>query len=203
MFVINTNKIFDNLLSYPEVEEPVAAKPAARVSRLLENIKSPHHGSGFDFQYKLEESKMFGSNRIPIRFTSIAKETLDVDDFIRRTIVCQVTNIITNNSTTEMLPRLLGAITVQDRRFEKKTKTKFLNSIFYDLDAMGWIVSTNYKRFHDPNGIYNGMMIDRKSLESVSARKHFYTTSIIVFFGLVSLPLFIVLRKCLKRQGMD
>jgi len=202
MFVLNTNKIFYDLLYYPEVEEPVAAKLAARVSRVLENIKSPHHGSGFDFQYKLEESIMFGSNRIPIRFTSIAKETFDAEDFVSRSIVCQVTNIITNNSTSEMLPSLLGAITVQDRRFAKKTKTNFLNSIFYDLGTMGWIVSTNDKRFHDPNGIYNGMMINRQTLESISVRKHIYTTSIIVFFGLVSLPLYMVLRKCLKRQSV-
>lgn len=160
VFVPNPRKASDNLLSYPEIDEPENAESADRVARSLRALRAAD-GPKLSSEMVLLESAMIGKIRVPTRFTATTTTTFSQVDAAVRVLECRVTNIVTNCPVSEVLPKLLGSTFVEDRRFMQRTKTYYRNNIFYKLDKTGWIVSTNDSKFRGPNGFLPGLMVRR------------------------------------------
>lgn len=199
-FVQASQKPSADLLDYPEVDEPDNVKDAQRVEESLRVIRQEKQPLKVESSFSLDESRMVGGRRIPTRFKSVYIISDGSGEIGVRTISCEVTNILERSVPEVMLPKLVGKIAVQDRRFKQRTKTEYLNNIFYTLDTSGWIASTNDTRLVGASGIYKGQLHKRRA---VSATQKTFSTAFKIIFGLLVIGVPIVLVKTMLRNRQE
>lgn len=155
-----------DLLDYPGVDEPENVTDAQRVEQTLRLLREQKQALTVESFFSLDDSRMVGGRRIPTRFKSLYITSDRSGEIGVRSVACEITNIFEGGMPLQLLPKLVGNVAVQDRRFKQRTKTGYINNVFYTLDNSGWIVSTNDTRFRGAGGIYNGALHKRGSVNT-------------------------------------
>jgi hypothetical protein len=196
MFVLNRAKVFQDLMAYPEIDEPTDPEKANGMLHVLQHLRATKDEDLLRSAFSLSESKILGNVRIPTRFfaTNYSPPDSVGGRFPAIEWAATVTNIITRNATIDLLPDLKGRINVEDRRFKLRTKTRFVNDIWYMLNTNGWVLSTNDQRFQGANSV------PLLSRQSIIVQRSGRVISLVLISALTLLPVIVLGWKYLQRR---
>jgi hypothetical protein len=191
--LLDKTKVSSDLIDYPEIDEPGDSDHLEETLQLLQRLKAAKNDELLRGKYWLQESRLIEGIRVPTLFSAMR---YSYPGTVQGHYQCvewegQVTNIIIHVAPVPLLPKIIGTVNVEDRRFKQRTETQFRNDIWYKLNITGWVLSTNDSKFQ-------GMrMLTR---QSVTLRKTGYYFTWVLFGSLISLPVYLFLRKLLRRK---
>jgi hypothetical protein len=132
-FELNKDYISDDLMDYPNVEEPMSERSAFVLSEILNTLKDIEEDRFLSSHYILSDSIKMNEITIPKEFRS-SFYTLPKRD--EKAYLCgkrtgTITNVTFNAKAVPMIPQMEGSQIVRDTRFMFKDEHKFRNTISY------------------------------------------------------------------------
>lgn len=132
-FELNKDYISDDLMDYPNVEEPMSERSAFVLSEILNTLKDIEEDRFLSSHYILSDSIKMNEITIPKEFRS-SFYTLPKRD--EKAYLCgkrtgTITNVTFNAKAVPMIPQMEGSQIVRDSRFMFKDEHKFRNTISY------------------------------------------------------------------------
>ena len=132
-FELNKDYISDDLMDYPNVEEPMSERSAFVLSEILNTLKDIEEDGFLNSHYILSDSIKMNEITIPKEFRS-SFYTLPKRD--EKAYLCgkrtgTITNVTFNAKAVPMIPQMEGSQIVRDSRFMFKDEHKFRNTISY------------------------------------------------------------------------
>ena len=186
-FILNKKYIPESGRFYSEIDDPADEKHFEQRERLLKKLRDLDQDILTRSTYSVDETNDLNGVIVPAKFH------FDIFSLDHSGAHNHLEGVITNlvvGSPSNLMPKLSGLVTVQDRRLRVKTPDSFRLAVLYNLGNDGWIVDTNDARIQ-------AIAASRRPVPTimVAHRPLYYRWSIAFFIVILLAPLMVLFRR--------
>jgi hypothetical protein len=194
-FWVSLDRLKSKSYQYPELDEPESDYSYDKFADSLRTYRALKADNRLRSTYVLDQTNMVGGVLVPSRFHI---DLLPVDESDAAFHVQGEATNVPPVLVADIMPPLIGLISVQDQRFRYKNAHSWRGNVHYFLEADGWIIDTNDARVKTAVARTPAQPIMTSSNTAVTVKPTAIRLLIIV---LMAVPLIIVLRHWQQRHA--